>query len=82
MRERALDVLIVPARLRADPPDVPRARLAEFFALTKPRITFLVILTGVPALLLAARGFPPLYLAGCLVLLLVSRGLALFSVPF
>ncbi len=31
---------------------------------------------------LAARGFPPLYLAGCLVLLLVSRGLALFSVPF
>ncbi|MEK7668772.1 MAG: UbiA family prenyltransferase, partial [Gemmatimonadota bacterium] len=45
MRERALDVLMVPARPRARPPDVPRARLAEFFVLTKPRITFLVVLT-------------------------------------
>lgn len=31
---------------------------------------------------LAARAFPPLYLAGCLTLLLLSRGAALFSIPW
>ena len=31
---------------------------------------------------LASRGFPPAYLLGCVVLLLVSRGAALFSMPF
>ncbi len=39
-------------------PTVTRLALG-YLELTKPRITFLVILTGVPALLLAARGFPP-----------------------
>ncbi|MBI5711153.1 MAG: protoheme IX farnesyltransferase [Candidatus Eisenbacteria bacterium] len=39
-------------------PTVKRLALG-YLELTKPRITFLVILTGVPALLLAARGFPP-----------------------
>jgi protoheme IX farnesyltransferase len=38
-------------------PSVGRLALA-YLDLTKPRIVFLVILTGVPALLLAARGMP------------------------
>ena len=40
-------------------PGVRRLLLA-YFELTKPRIVFLVLLTGVPALLLAARGEPAL----------------------
>ena len=41
---------------------LPRATVARralgYVEFTKPRIVFLVLLTGVPALLLAARGFP------------------------
>ena len=33
-------------------------RLRAYVELTKPRISLLVVMTGVPALLLAARGFP------------------------
>src|SRR5439155_15165544 len=40
-------------------PGVRRLLLA-YLELTKPRIVFLVLLTGVPALLLAARGEPAL----------------------
>lgn len=52
----------MPARPRAGPPDVPRARLAEFFALTKPRITFLVVLTALVGFLAGARRPVPLAL--------------------
>ena len=38
-------------------PSVGRVLLA-LLELTKPRIVFLVLLTGVPALLMAARGWP------------------------
>jgi len=46
----------------ADRLDAPRARSASFGAwleLTKPRIVLLVLFTGVPALQLAALGWPP-----------------------
>ena len=36
-----------------------RRLLLGYLDLTKPRIVFLVILTGVPALLMAGEGFPP-----------------------
>jgi protoheme IX farnesyltransferase len=36
-----------------------RRLLLGYLDLTKPRIVFLVILTGVPALLMAGQGFPP-----------------------
>ena len=36
-----------------------RRRALAYLELTKPRIAMLVMVTGVPALLLAARGFPP-----------------------
>jgi protoheme IX farnesyltransferase len=43
--------------LVAERPGVVRVLLA-LLELTKPRIVFLVLLTGVPALLMAARGWP------------------------
>ena len=44
-----------------DPVSRPGVRhlLLGYLDLTKPRIVFLVILTGVPALLMASPGFPP-----------------------
>ncbi len=42
-----------------DPPRARRVALA-YLELTKPRISMLVVITAVPALLLAAQGMPPL----------------------
>ena len=42
------------------PPQSRRETLAAYIALTKPRIVELLLITTVPAMLLAAQGFPPL----------------------
>jgi protoheme IX farnesyltransferase len=47
-------------RVAAGPGIGLRKSLLAYLELTKPRIVLLVLLTGVPALLLAARGFPEL----------------------
>ena len=51
---------------QADParrlPAVLRARLGAYVALTKPRIIELLLVTTVPAMMLAARGWPSLTL--------------------
>ena len=41
-------------------PQTRRETLAAYIALTKPRIVELLLITTVPAMLLAAQGFPPL----------------------
>jgi protoheme IX farnesyltransferase len=43
-------------------PQTRRETLAVYIALTKPRIVELLLITTVPAMLLAAHGFPPLTL--------------------
>ena len=43
-------------------PQTRRETLAAYIALTKPRIVELLLITTVPAMLLAAQGFPPLTL--------------------
>ena len=43
----------------AVPADVLRTRVAAYVALTKPRIIELLLVTTLPAMLLAARGWPP-----------------------
>jgi protoheme IX farnesyltransferase len=43
-------------------PQTRRETLAAYIALTKPRIVELLLITTVPAMLLAAQGFPPLAL--------------------
>jgi protoheme IX farnesyltransferase len=50
--------------LAAQPPaDVhPRRRLAAYVALTKPRIIELLLVTTIPAMFVAARGVPPVWL--------------------
>ncbi len=50
-----MSLAVLPAVAR---PGVRRLLLG-YLELTKPRIVLLVILTGVPALLIAARDFPP-----------------------
>jgi protoheme IX farnesyltransferase len=44
------------------PPSALRARLGAYVALTKPRIIELLLVTTVPAMMLAARGWPSLSL--------------------
>ena len=46
----------------------PRARLAAYVALTKPRIIELLLVTTVPTMIVAERGLPPLWLVVCTVL--------------
>ena len=40
----------------------PRTRVASYIALTKPRIIELLLVTTVPAMIVAERGLPPLWL--------------------
>ena len=42
----------------------PAQRVMAYVALTKPRIITLLLITTVPAMILAERGFPPLWLIG------------------
>ena len=46
----------------------PRARIAAYVALTKPRIIELLLVTTVPTMVVAARGMPSLWLMVCTVL--------------
>ena len=48
-----------PASTAGDPPSL-RDRVGAYVALTKPRIIELLLVTTVPAMILAARGVPPL----------------------
>ena len=57
---RAAGRSLVDASERA--PQTRRETLAAYIALTKPRIVELLLITTVPAMLLAAQGFPPLTL--------------------
>src|ERR1700690_4303410 len=43
-------------------PEVAMTRLRAYVALTKPRIIELLLITTLPAMFLAARGLPPLWL--------------------
>jgi protoheme IX farnesyltransferase len=53
----------VPAALPHGPVPVPsRSRLAAYVALTKPRIIELLLVTTVPAMVVAERGMPPAWL--------------------
>jgi protoheme IX farnesyltransferase len=52
---------IAPEREVLSPPSV-RDRVAAYFALTKPRIIELLLITTVPPMVVAARGWPPLWL--------------------
>jgi len=45
----------------------PRAKLAAYVALTKPRIIELLLVTTVPTMVVAERGLPPLWLMVCTV---------------
>lgn len=51
-----------PSPLGDAPPRSVAARLGAYVALTKPRIIELLLVTTVPAMVVAARGFPPLSL--------------------
>ncbi|MBA3606166.1 MAG: heme o synthase [Actinomycetota bacterium] len=51
----------------------PRSTLAAYVALTKPRIIELLLITTVPTMVLAARGWPPL---GLIVVTLIGGTLA------
>lgn len=46
----------------------PRARIAGYVALTKPRIIELLLVTTVPTMVVAERGLPPVWLIVCTVL--------------
>ena len=46
----------------------PRARVAAYVALTKPRIIELLLVTTVPTMIVAEQGMPPLWLMVCTVL--------------
>ena len=46
----------------------PRARIAGYVALTKPRIIELLLITTVPTMIVAERGMPSLWLIVCTVL--------------
>ena len=46
----------------------PRARIAAYVALTKPRIIELLLVTTVPTMIVAARGMPSVWLMACTVL--------------
>jgi len=46
----------------------PRARIAGYVALTKPRIIELLLVTTVPTMIVAEKGMPPLWLIVCTVL--------------
>lgn len=46
----------------------PRARIAAYVALTKPRIIELLLVTTVPTMIVAERGLPPVWLMVCTVL--------------
>jgi protoheme IX farnesyltransferase len=46
----------------------PRARIAAYVALTKPRIIELLLVTTVPTMIVAEQGMPPLWLIFCTVL--------------
>ncbi|RZS29775.1 protoheme IX farnesyltransferase [Herbihabitans rhizosphaerae] len=46
-------------------PRRPAAVVRSYFALTKPRVIELLLVTTIPAMLLAARGFPPLWQIAC-----------------
>jgi len=50
-----------PTAASGEPPSL-RDRLGAYVALTKPRIIELLLVTTVPAMVLAARGIPPLHL--------------------
>jgi protoheme IX farnesyltransferase len=43
----------------------PRQVVGAYVALTKPRVIELLLITTIPAMLLAARGLPPLWLIAC-----------------
>ena len=45
-----------------DPPATLQAKVAAYFALTKPRIIELLLITTVPSMIVAARGWPPVTL--------------------
>lgn len=51
-----------PSSLGDAPPRSVAARLGAYVALTKPRIIELLLVTTVPSMVVAARGFPPLSL--------------------
>ena len=46
----------------------PRARIAAYVALTKPRIIELLLVTTVPTMIVAEQGMPSLWLMVCTVL--------------
>src|SRR6476661_3015602 len=53
----------VPAAVPTGPVPVPsRGRMAAYVALTKPRIIALLLVTTVPAMVVAERGMPPTWL--------------------
>lgn len=58
-----------------------RRMLAAFVELTKPNITMLVLLTGVPALLMATSGFPPpaVFWGTCAGIVMASASAASFN---
>ncbi|WP_199444172.1 heme o synthase [Umezawaea beigongshangensis] len=47
------------------PARTPRQVVGAYVALTKPRVIELLLITTIPAMLLAARGMPPLWLIAC-----------------
>ena len=60
-------------KLPTDEPPPPRStgitgRVMAYVRLTKPRIITLLLITTVPAMVLAERGFPPLWLIGATLL--------------
>ena len=59
---RLEDAASVPAEAVVDAPAAWRARVAAYIALTKPRIIELLLVTTVPAMVLAAGGWPSTWL--------------------
>jgi protoheme IX farnesyltransferase len=65
-------------------PATARRQALAYLELTKPRIVMLVVMTGVPALLLAAHGFPParLFFGTLLGTVLAAASAASFNMYF
>jgi heme o synthase len=63
VEERNAAVVVDEARTEAPVQDLPlRARLAAYVALTKPRIIELLLVTTIPAMIVAERGLPSVWL--------------------
>jgi len=62
----------------------PRRQALAYLELTKPRIVLLVVMTGVPALLLAAHGLPParVFFGTLLGIVLAAASAASFNMYF